>query len=145
MLRHCAYPREHRDRDRDSFNGTEARTGARSLFHLLVPLHSLSPSSGIPRSADENGVRFSHLHINHRPDGLKKPAGYNRATVHPPITAKHRLRFPPEVPLKNSSHMTAGPLRMVGRPKRKKGRTLKTARRICGTDFLYRSRNMFYL
>jgi len=27
---------------------------------------------------DENGVRFTHLHINHRPDRLKKPAGYNR-------------------------------------------------------------------
>lgn len=44
-------------------------------------------------------VRFTHLHINHWLDRLKEPAGYNADS---PITAKHRLRFLPRVPLKTA-------------------------------------------
>lgn len=63
------------------------------------PLSQEGPEETRRGSPDETEFRFTHLHINHRSGRLKKPAGYN---ADPPITAKHRLRFLPRVPLKTA-------------------------------------------
>lgn len=117
MLRHWTSVRERQG----SFNSTDSAQGPAvpSLTLSLPP--SPNPS---PRTSGRNGVRFTHLHINHRPDRLKKPAGYN---ADPPITAEHRLRFLSRAPTKNSSHTTAAS--SVDSKKKKKKREFRKSKK----------------
>jgi len=108
-------------------------TSCINLFLMLMRLFNFL------RTIAAKTAEMMHLHINHWPDGLKKPAGYNADS---PITAKHRLRFLSKA--KNSSHTTAI-LSVDSRRRKKKGFENRERITLMRNNFLLRVFSPFYL